>query len=268
VCGLVGDDGIGWIVTEFAQSNGVDVSAVKSVPGGRTGAAYVFYDENGDMHGCETNGCQSELCDKDISDELISRAGILSFGSLMYFHKMDEGGLERLFTRSHAIGVTTAADTIQYLEYASGSDTLKLIEPALYETDIFIPSIDEIAWLFDGERDVWKLAKKMEPYGMKVFGVKLGAEGCFLTDFKTAYKIGACQDIVVKDTIGCGDSFFGSFLFGYSKGWTLKECGQLATVISGQVATSYSTTESVFDCDTAIRYLAEHPLKIKEHIYN
>jgi sugar/nucleoside kinase (ribokinase family) len=262
VAGILGEDLLGKFVLHQMQERGLDISGVKMLEGGVTASAYHLIEADGTNHVLETDSSQKNLTENDISDELLASAKVLGFGSMFFFPFMDKGGLERLFKRAHHLGVTTASDTFKYLPYSSGKEAFDTIESALYETDIFIPSIDEIAWLFDGERDVWKLAKKMEPYGMKVFGVKLGAEGSFLTDFKTAYKIGACQDIVVKDTNGCGDSFFGSFLYGYSQQWDLKKCGVLATVVSGHNAGAIGAVTGVIDCDSAIKYAESHPLLI------
>ena len=85
------------------------------------------------------------------------------------------------------------------------SDWLPALAPTLRQTDVFFPSIDE-ARLITGKNTPEEIASCMSGFGMKAFGIKLGKQGCFVTDFARTLYEPALEWMPVVDTTGAGDS--------------------------------------------------------------
>jgi ribokinase len=69
--------------------------------------------------------------------------------------------------------------------------------------------------------------------GVKIVAVKLGSEGCFVTDGRGSYSIPASPTKVV-DTTGAGDAFCAGFLHGLILGKDIQECGRLGNLVASK----------------------------------
>ena len=58
-----------------------------------------------------------------------------------------------------------------------------LFSPGIYGNGCFFPSMDE-AVKITGQTDPELIAECFKKFPMKAFGIKMGAKGCFVTDFK------------------------------------------------------------------------------------
>lgn len=266
LAGYIGTDIHGDVVVAHAQSHGVDTSYLKRDDKYATPTSYHLVDPNGKTHTLGYIPNYDVLDDTDFPDSALDGAGIVYYGSLMTFPEMDYGGIARLFKRAHARGAVTVMDSAIDRSDPDGPEEFKKVESGLYETDIFLPSISEISYL-TGTKDPKENARLMERFGMKVFGIKLGPKGCYLTDFKDEYYIAAFAEFKPLDTVGAGDSFVGSFLRGYSMGWNLPECGALASLVSSFNVTKLGATGGVPDFKTASDYLSAHPANITKNAY-
>ena len=82
--------------------------------------------------------------------------------------------------------------------------------------------------------DIYGIIEEFRKFPLKIFGIKLGKEGCILTDFKEQVRLPAYPGIRVMDTTGAGDTFNASFLYGVSRGWTLRECAEFANAAAAR----------------------------------
>ena len=62
--------------------------------------------------------------------------------------------------------------------------------------------------------------------GVKIVAVKLGGDGCYVTDGRERHCLEAFK-VKVVDTTGAGDAFCAGFLYGLVKKKSLYECGRL-----------------------------------------
>ena len=76
-------------------------------------------------------------------------------------------------------------------------------------------------------------AKEIISMGCKIVVVKMGERGCYLTDGKEEYEVEAFPSKAI-DTTGAGDAFNAGFLYGYVKGFSLKECGKLGNWVASK----------------------------------
>jgi sugar/nucleoside kinase (ribokinase family) len=64
--------------------------------------------------------------------------------------------------------------------------------------------------------------------------VKTGSRGSLVKSSNDCFEIGVIP-IKPVDTTGAGDLYASGFLFGLSRGWPLKKCGELGTLLAGNV---------------------------------
>jgi len=87
--------------------------------------------------------------------------------------------------------------------------------------------------LLTGETDYCKGADFMIGRGVKIVAVKLGGDGCYVTDGRERHLIKAFK-VKVVDTTGAGDAFCAGFLYGLINDKSLFECGRLGNFVASR----------------------------------
>jgi sugar/nucleoside kinase (ribokinase family) len=172
-------------------------------------------------------GLIAALRASDIPQALLGSARHLHVAS--YFLQTNlQPDLPDLFRRARALGLTTSLDT----NYDPSQRWLGFDE-LLSTVDIFLPNQTEalsITQTTDVQLAARQLADKCE-----LVAIKLGADGARLQT-KEKSIVASPIPVHVMDTVGAGDSFDAGFLYGYLKGWELKNSLQLA-VVCGTLST-------------------------------
>jgi len=222
LAGVVGDDAPGRDILAKLAAAGVNCDNVAKSGKNRTSTCIVLCEKSGERHFLYYGKCNHEFAEHMVSDGALSKISILNVGSAMALDSLDGEGLTKLFWRAKRYGVTTTLD----LTHDSSGKWLKKVEGALEHTDVFIPSFVEAKTL-TGKDEPEDMAEFMRKYGLKVFGVKLGERGCYITDFKEAKTVPAfaCEDVV--DTTGAGDAFMSGFICGLLRGFGPFDCAKL-----------------------------------------
>lgn len=263
VAGRLGLDETGDLVLKKAEEAGVDISQVIRDAAGRTAVSYLLIDEEGEKHALSDTSIYHRLSAEDVPDEAVSRSEIVYFGSAFQMRQMDQGGILKLFKRAHDFGKWTAMDAALADDTAEREVLLEQLAPALRETDLFLPSYKEAVRL-SGKETPEEIADFFKAFGIKIFGVKLGGEGCYLTNYKEAYRLPCFSDFPVKDTTGAGDSFVGGFLRGLLAGWDLESCGLFASAVAAHNVAVKGAAAGVPDFETVMDFLTKKGFKMKE----
>ncbi|MCL1793070.1 MAG: sugar kinase [Oscillospiraceae bacterium] len=227
VAGVIGDDAPGRDITAKLKAAGVNCDNVEISKKNNTSACIVLCEKSGERHFLYYGKSNHEFAETMISDEALSQISILNVGSAMALDSLDGEGLARLFWRAKRQGATTTLD----LTHDSDGKWLKKVEAAFEYTDVFIPSLVE-AKMVTGKEDPEDMAEFMRKYKLKIFGVKLGGKGCYVTDFKEAKIVPAfaCDEVV--DTTGAGDAFMAGFICALLRGFCAFDCAKLGAAAS------------------------------------
>ena len=132
---------------------------------------------------------------------------------------------------------------------------MKKIEGALQNTDLFIPSYQE-AVHYAGSGDLPAIRDHFARFPLKVFGVKLGASGVYLTDFSREIRLPSLYEGRPVDTTGAGDAFFAGFLAAYLKGCSLRECGLIGSAQAASVMRSIGANRSAGTWEEAMALIS------------
>ena len=135
---------------------------------------------------------------------------------------------------------------------------MDLLRETLQDTDVFIPRYEEASYLAQ-KTDVQDIMDAFSRFPLKVFGIKLGGDGCILTDdFKNYTRLKPYHEFSVVDTTGAGDCFMGGFLCAYLKGWSLEECGKFASAVASFGISAVGPSTAVPDFDTVMQFVKKH----------
>jgi sugar/nucleoside kinase (ribokinase family) len=256
LCCLVGNDMYGDFILKRLGEAGVNTRNVLRHPDKGTGVSHILIEPGGERHFLVFSSINGDLSYGHINEELLAGSDLVYLGSAMHLKGMDEGGTAKLFKKAHELGKLTVSDFCGEDE-DRGDYWLKHLEPMLRETDVALPSYREAVTL-TGQKDLSGIRGALAPLGLKILVVKLGNQGCYITDFKHEWRIPIFPQFEVLDTTGAGDSFGAGFVRGLLAGWELEACGLFASAVAGFNVTKLGATGGVPDFETAWRFVTEH----------
>jgi len=239
----VGDDFFGrFILNEFKKNN-VDVSHVKIKKGVRTTLAFIvndpvkgwvciFYRSPWLKHTSD-----SLLSPKDIDYNYVSKARILHVSGFALSQNPARQAIIKAVKHAKNSGVEISFDpTLRFDVWRSEAVLRKTYAQMLRFADIATFSREEANFIF-GTSNPKKVAEKALKYGIRIVGVKLGAQGSFVKArdgpeiYTPAFKVKAV------DATGAGDGWNAGLLVGLCKGLDIEQCAKVANAVGALVVT-------------------------------
>ena len=254
--GLIGKDMYGEFLARRLREAGVDIRGLKEHPSLGTGVSHILIEPGGERHFLPYRDILDAMDYSAVSEELIAESDIVYFGSCMGLDGMDSGGTAELFKKAKSLGKITVTDFKGNGELC-GDYWLKLLDGVLRNCDILMPSLLE-ARALTGKQELPEIREVLSAYGIKTLIVKLGGEGCYLTDFKDEKIIPTFPEFNVVDTTGAGDSFVAGFIRGLLEGWDSESAAAFANCVASHNVTRVGATAGVPDFDTAYNYVIDH----------
>ncbi|MGB3691097.1 MAG: adenosine kinase [Spirulinaceae cyanobacterium] len=231
----IANDATGSAYLEDILNCGVDTnSTLDNRPEGITGTCLVFVTPDADRTMNTFLGITADLS----IDELVPEA--IADSQYIYI----EGYLV-----SSPIGKATAIKAKEIAEQAGVKTSLSLSDPNMVE--FFKPGLLEmigsgVDFLFANEAEALKMADTKEIKTAieflktiaQGFAITLGAEGSLIFDGEKTITIPA-HEVTAVDTVGAGDMYAGAMLYGITQGKNFTQAGNLASIASAKVVTSY-----------------------------
>lgn len=239
----IGMDDFGSKIMKTLTESGVDTRYMIQDSIIPTTTSILLLKPDGERQAAYRSGGNERLSLNHVPDEAIEWADHVHLGSPMRLSSMDGKGTAELFRRAKLKGKTTSMDLVVPLD----NIWLPKIEEVLHYCDIFLPSDYEVSQVC-GLTDPLQIKEFFRPYGLSVFGIKMGANGVFVTDYKQDVWLPASTNRVI-DTLGAGDSFVAAFLSSYKKGFSLRDCAAISSIASGFVVQELGTTHGMKSFD-------------------
>jgi sugar/nucleoside kinase (ribokinase family) len=158
--------------------------------------------------------------------------------------------MARVLAWARQQGLITSFDTV----WDATGRWLEILRPCLPHIDYFLPSIAE-AREITGRSEPAAIAEFLLAEGVRVVGLKMGEEGCYVRTAEEEWRVPA-YPVAAIDATGAGDAYVAGFLTGVVQGWDLQRTAQLANAAGACCVTSLGAT-------TGMRSLAE-TMKIME----
>lgn len=225
--GRLADDKEGKTLLEDFRREGVDTTGITMAKHGRSGTVMGFVDEKGERALYVDPGVNDMIEFKEINKEYTFEAKFLHITS---FIGQKPFQAQKKLTEILPPNVRLSLDPGEL--YARKRATL---DPIIKRTFVLMPNAKELEML-TGTADSRKGAEVLLGKAVKIVAVKLGSNGCYVTNGKESHVIKAFR-VKVMDTTGAGDAFCAGFLYGLMLGKSLYECGKIGNFVASRCIT-------------------------------
>ncbi|YCH20280.1 ribokinase [Pseudomonas sp. D1-3] len=227
--GCVGDDANGAELRAGLLAEGIDCSAVATVPGVATGIATILVDDAGQNAIVIAAGGNGEMT----AERLADHDGLLEKADIVIAQlEVPMATVEATLARAHALGRTVILNPAP----AVGP----LPENWYGLIDYLIPNESEAALLtgiaVDSPESALQAAQKLLANGARRVLITLGSQGVFYADSERHLHL-PVEPVVAVDTTAAGDTFVGGFAAGLAEGRPLESAIRL-----GQQAAALAVT--------------------------
>jgi ribokinase len=223
--GKVGPDREGRMLLEDFSKEGVDATGVILAKHGRSGTVMGFVDGKGE---------RALYIDSGVNDEIeVEELDMKRVFQTRFLHLTSFVGEKSLQTQKKLFHILPEEVLVSFdpgiIHARRGLDELK---PIIKRTFVMMPNAVELE-LLTGKTDYCKGAESLLAQGIRIVAVKLGAQGCYVTDGRKSHSIESYK-VKVVDTTGAGDAFCAGFLYGLIKGKKLSDCGKIGNFVASR----------------------------------
>jgi ribokinase len=205
---------------EHVNTNGI-IHANK----GNSGNVMGFVDDKGARALYIQSGVNDTISLEEVNIRYVSQAQYLHFSSFVGEQSFQT---QKKFVETLPANVKLSFDPgILYARKGFAQ-----LESIIKQTYILMPNSIELE-LLTGEKDPQKGAEFLIKKGVKIVAVKMGADGCFVTDGKEEHRIEPFK-VQVVDTTGAGDAFCAGFLYGLLNKKSLCDCGRIGNFVGSR----------------------------------
>ena len=233
-----GDDEFGRYIEFMVRGEGIDVSRNLVDKKHKTGLLFkeLFDHVNPNVYYYRENSAASYLQPSDLDADYIRSAKILHVTGITpaISPSAKEATLEAIKIAKEA-GNKVSFDPNIRLKLWSLEEAKETILEICKMTDILFPGIDESEQLL-GTTDTDEILDTFHAMGISEIALKLGKEGCIVSDGKTRELVPGYLIEHLEDTVGAGDGFAAGYLSSRLKGLTIQEAGDFANGV-GAMAT-------------------------------
>lgn len=225
--GKVAEDREGKMLIEDFHREGVDTNGITKLRHGRSGTVMGFVERKGERALYVDPGVNDTIEFNEINKEYASKARFLHLTSFIGEKSVQT---QKKLVKILPENVKLSLDPGEL--YARKGTAL---EPIIKKTFVFMPNAKELE-LLTGTGDYRKGAEVLLKKGVKIVAVKLGNEGCYVTDGRESHLIETFE-VKVVDTTGAGDAFCAGFLYGLISDKSLYECGRIGNFVASRCIT-------------------------------
>ncbi len=229
--GKIADDELGRVFKTDICSLGVDFKTPPLVLGSHTGRCMILVSPDAERTMNTFLGASVELSPIDIDKELIASAKITYLEGYLFDREQAKAAFIKAAEHAHEDGhriALTLSDPFCVDRHRH--DFLNLVEN---HVDILFANEEEIKSLFlqnDFDDAISAISKHVE-----VAVITRSEKGAVIISKDETINIDAVPVDNVVDTTGAGDQFAAGFLYGFTEGKPLEECGKLGAIAASEV---------------------------------
>ena len=223
--GKVGCDREGDVLIKDFCNEGVNIDGVVRAEQGKSGVVMGFVDKK---------GARALYVDPGVNDTVnIDEVNARYAAQAQFLHLTSFVGEESLQTQKKLLDAVPDSTKVSFDPGALYARKGYLpLEPIIRKTHVLMPNILELT-ILTGEISYHKGADIMIEKGVKIVVVKLGGDGCYITDGHEQHLIKPFK-VDVVDTTGAGDAFCAGFLYGLVNDKSLLDCGKLGNFVASR----------------------------------
>ncbi|WP_274650598.1 sugar kinase [Paenibacillus humicola] len=259
IAGAVGDDAFGRCLTERLRQDGVDCAHIYRLEAKTTGIAFVTYSDDGSREFLfhMKDSAAVEVPERPEPDFLQGAVALhVSGTSLTSSESLRTLIYEAVRAVKREGGVITFDPNLRP-ELAGERSWAEWYEPVLRETDILLPSGEELEWL-TGCPGPEEAAVRLAQRGIGLIVRKMGAGGCEL--YENGKRTAAAPGFSVEciDPTGAGDCFSAGVVYGYLSSWPWERTLRLANALGALSTTKLGPMEGTQNLQTVLDFMNDH----------
>lgn len=229
--GRVRDDGLGKVFAHDLNSLGVHFSSPRATEGDPTGRCMIIVTPDGERTMNTYLGASASLCADHLDLDLIARSKVTFLEGYLFDRDDAKDAFRVAAAAAHAAGRKVALTL---------SDSFCVER---HHDDFVALVADGVDILFANEEEIMKLygVETVEEGVAAVRGIcdiaaiTLGRKGSVVVTADEVVEVEAHQVPKRVDTTGAGDLYAAGFLYGWSQGRPLGECGKLGSIAAAAV---------------------------------
>ena len=228
--GKVKNDQLGKIFTHDIRSLGVHFTTTPAQDGDSTARCFVIITPDAQRTMSTYLGAAGSITSADIDEAIISASNVTYLEGYLWDRDPAKEAIRKAIAiaKKHQRQVSlTLSDSFCVERHRA--EFLHLIE---HDIDILFANEAEIISLF--QCDNFDTALRHIQGKCKIAALTRSAKGSVIVTADTIQPI-ACDVCTPIDTTGAGDLYAGGFLYGYTQGVDLAECGKLGSIAAGEI---------------------------------
>lgn len=238
----LGNDELGRFLTNEFNTYKIDVSGIIIDRKKQTSSTIVCVAEDGERSFLHTRGCLTNFIYGDIlkNISLIKKSKIFVLGYLGLLPELEKQYRSLFKTIKMKTGVRILLDT-----GGKPDVSVERLKSFLPYVDFFIPSYEEAVMLsgHDDPEDI--IAFFYDAGASGVVGVKMGKNGCIISDKKELKHIKGKRVAKVTDTTGAGDAFVAGFIAATLHGFDPFKAARTGNKVAADCITALGASTAV-----------------------
>lgn len=229
--GKVDDDDLGQVFGHDMRAVGVGFVGGGNAQDVPTGRCIIVVTPDAERTMNTYLGVSSTLSVADLDESVIADGQMLYMEGYLFDRDDAKAAFRRAAEIAHEHGRTvslTLSDSFCVDRHRE--DFRKLVENSV---DLLFGNEDELLSLYELESFDDAVAALREDCSLAA--ITRGAEGCVIVTPQELITVAAVPVDKVVDTTGAGDLFAAGFMFGYTNGADLAECGRLGAIAAAEV---------------------------------
>lgn len=229
--GKVADDMLGQVFSNDIRGLNLHFNTTPLIGGPETGRCMILITPDAQRTMNTFLGASIEIHADDVDEELINNAQITYLEGYLFDRDQAKQAFIRAAEAAHSAGHRVALSLSDpFCVDRHRSDFLRLVEN---HVDILFANEDEIKSLY--MQDNFDDAASAVSEHVEVAILTRGAQGAVIRSKGESIEIAAEPVAKVIDTTGAGDQFAAGFLYGFTEGKELAECGRLGAIAAAEV---------------------------------
>lgn len=228
--GKVRDDDLGEIFGHDLRAIGVHYDTVPSTSGASTAKCLISITPDAQRTMATYLGATREITPDDIDEALIADSKVIYLEGYLWDEPNAKAAMSKAAQIAKANGRKVSlslSDSFCVERHREGF--LQLIK----DVDILFANEVEIKGLLQDD-DYDSVIQKARGLA-EIVAITLGAQGSVILNGSATEKILLPSGLKVVDTTGAGDLYAGGFLYGYTQGKNMAQCGRLATIAASEI---------------------------------
>jgi sugar/nucleoside kinase (ribokinase family) len=229
--GKVANDQLGKVFAHDIRASGVRFDTPALSDGPSTARCLILITPDAQRTMCTYLGASVWMSPTDLSEELIKSAKVTYLEGYLFDRDRAKQAFRKSSEIAHAAGRKVALSLSDPFCAERHRDEFQSLVQG--HVDIVFANEQEALSLYnteDFDEAVWNLRQNCE-----IAVVTRSAKGSVIVTKEQAITIAAEHVDKVVDTTGAGDLYAAGFLFGYTRGLPLEQCGRIASVAAAEI---------------------------------